>query len=117
MKNRPRKWTHWPPVAAGVLFCLSGCEETAKPPAQAHVPQIALPSQEASVFPLPINAHRTLAFRGLRVPNDSDRLAEDAQAAFDAGETDYKAGHLVKAREEFDSALDELLTSGVDLEA
>jgi membrane-bound lytic murein transglycosylase D len=118
MNNFLRDRLRWLTVAAGVLVCLSGCEETAKPPVQVHAPQISLPSQDSAVFPLPINAqHRTLALPGLPVPNDAERLAQDAQAAFDAGEADYRAGHLVKAREEFDAALDELLTSGVDLEA
>ena len=53
----------------------------------------------------------------LQTPNGAEKLAADSQAAFEAGETDFKAGRLGKAREEFDDALDQLLASGYDLEA
>jgi membrane-bound lytic murein transglycosylase D len=50
-------------------------------------------------------------------PNGIDWLAAQSQAAFDAGEQDFRAGRLGKAREEFDEALDELLASGFDIDA
>ena len=53
----------------------------------------------------------------LQAPNGAQQFAADAQAAFDAGEQDFRAGHLEKARQEFDAALDELLTSGLDLDS
>jgi membrane-bound lytic murein transglycosylase D len=117
MKYCPRKSMVWPFVAAGVLFCLAGCEESAKAPVQVHAPQIALPAQDASLAPLPLDAQiKSLAPLMLQAPDGVERLAADAQAAFDSGEQDFRAGHLAKAREEFDEALDELLTSGFDLE-
>jgi len=53
----------------------------------------------------------------LPAPNSVERVAAESQAAFDAGEQDFRAGHLGKAREEFDEALDGLLAGGFDLEA
>jgi membrane-bound lytic murein transglycosylase D len=57
-----------------------------------------------------------------QLPLDASRgrlpqLAASSRAAFDAGEQDFHAGFLGKAREEFDVALDQLLASGFDLEA
>jgi len=118
MKSYPRKFLLWPVVAAGVCLSLAGCEESAKKPAQVHPPQIAVPVQEASLAPLPINSeHRIVPALDLQAPDGAQQLARDAQAAFDAGEQDFRAGHLEKARQEFDTALDELLTSGLDLDS
>jgi membrane-bound lytic murein transglycosylase D len=50
-------------------------------------------------------------------PNGMEWLAVQTQAAFDAGEADFRAGRLGKAREEFDQALDQLLASGFDIDA
>jgi membrane-bound lytic murein transglycosylase D len=118
MKSCSQKWTLWPAVAAGIVFCLAGCDESAKKPAQVRPPEITVPVQEGSLAPLPINpGHRTVTPLMLQAPEGAKQLAADAQAAFDAGEEDFRAGRLEKAREEFDAALDGLLTSGVDLEA
>jgi len=85
---------------------------------QVRPAQIALPSQEQVQPSLPINAqHKAVAPLVLQNPNGPERLAAESQAAFDAGEQDFKAGHLGKAREEFDEALDQLLASGFDLDA
>ena len=67
--------------------------------------------------PLPVNAQ----LKGVppvvsAAPDGTDRLEAESQAAFDAGERDFRAGHLGKSREEFDQALDQLLASGFDLE-
>jgi membrane-bound lytic murein transglycosylase D len=109
---------HWLIVAAGVLLCVGGCEESAKTPAHVRPPEIAVPVEQASLAPLPINSeHKILTSLMMQAPDGANQLAADAQAAFDAGEQDFHAGHLEKARAEFDDALDELLTSGFDLEA
>ena len=118
MKSHPRKFILWPIVAAGVCLCLAGCDDSAKKPAQVRPPQISVPVQEGALAPLPINSeHRILTSLTMQAPDGANQLAGDVQAAFDAGEEDFRAGHLEKAREEFDDALDELLTSGYDLEA
>ncbi len=119
MVNRFQKSAGWLFVAAGVLFGLAGCEDSAKTPAQVRPPQIALPSQDQVQPSLPINAeHKVVTPLVIQAAADGpDQLAARSQAAFDAGEQDFQAGHLGKAREEFDEALDQLLASGLDLDA
>ncbi len=116
MVNRALKPASWLFVVAGVVFGLAGCEDTAKPPVQVRPTQIALPAQEP-VPQLPVSAQQKAPTPLAVQPADGvERLATESQAAFDAGEQDYKAGHLGKAREEFDEALDQLLASGYDLD-
>jgi membrane-bound lytic murein transglycosylase D len=118
MKYRAQKTGFWLFAAAGVLFGLAGCEDSAKTPVQVRPPQIALPSQDQVVSPLPLNAqHKYLMPLAIQAPNGVEQLAAESQAAFEAGEQDFQAGHLGKAREEFDEALDQLLASGFDLDA
>lgn len=45
----------------------------------------------------------------------SDLLLSYSMWAFEAGQRDYRAGHLTKARQEFDLAIDSLLGSGLDI--
>ena len=97
---------------------MAGCEDSAKTPVQVRPAQIALPQQDQIVPALPLNAqHKVLTPLSIQRPDGPEQLAADSQAAFDAGEQDFQAGHLGKAREEFDQALDELLASGYDLDA
>jgi membrane-bound lytic murein transglycosylase D len=105
-------------LAAGVVFGLAGCEDSAKRPVQVRPAQISLPSQEQALPALPINAqHKFVTPLMMESPDAVERLVANSQAAFDAGEQDFQAGHLGKAREEFDVALDALLASGYDLDA
>jgi membrane-bound lytic murein transglycosylase D len=105
-------------LAAGVVLGLAGCEDSAKAPVQVRPAEIALPTQPQEMPQLPLNAqHKSIRPLMLQAPDDSGSLAERSQAKFEAGEQDFKAGHLVKAREEFDDALDQLLASGRDLDA
>jgi membrane-bound lytic murein transglycosylase D len=118
MGNRARKSVHWILIASGVLFGLTGCEDSAKTPVQVRPTQITLPSQDQVLPPLPVNAqHKILVPLVVPAPNGAEHVAAESQAAFEAGEQDFQAGHLGKAREEFDKALDQLLASGFDLDA
>jgi membrane-bound lytic murein transglycosylase D len=105
-------------AAAGIVFTLAGCDDSAKAPMQVRPAQIALPSQNQELPSLPINAqHKSLLPLVIQSPDRAEELAAESQAAFEAGEQDFQAGHLGKAREEFDRALDRLLASGYDLDA
>jgi len=118
MGYRAQKSAFWLFIAIAVFIGLTGCEESAKTPVQVRPPQIILPSQDPVQPPLPLNAqHKILTPLVTQAPDGPDRLAAESQAAFDAGEQDFQAGHLGKAREEFDKALDQLLASGLDLDA
>ena len=73
-------------------------------------PQIAAPAIQEPLPALPVNAQRKYILPlAPSAPDGPERLLARSQAAFNAGEQDFKAGHLGKAREEFDQALDELL--------
>ena len=107
-------------LAAGLFAGLVGCEDSARHPVQVRPTQIAPPTVRESwpPIPLPLDPRRgrikPLVALG---PNGIDWLAAQSQAAFDAGEEDFRAGRLGKAREEFDRALDQLLASGFDIDA
>ena len=118
MGHRRQNSAFWLLISFGVLAGFSGCGDSAKTPVQVRPPQIALPVQEEPIPPLPVNSgHKAPLPLPLAPPNGAERLAAQSQAAFDAGEQDFRAGHLSKAREEFDAALDLLLASGYDLDA
>ncbi|HEX4642391.1 MAG TPA: hypothetical protein VH161_02950, partial [Candidatus Acidoferrales bacterium] len=117
MLNRAQKSVSLLFVAACVAFGGAGCNDTAKTPVQARPVQIALPPQPQVAPPPPVAAeHKVVAPPAVQAPTSAEALAASSQAAFDAGEQDFKAGHLGKAREEFDQALDQLLASGYDLD-
>ncbi|HET8923481.1 MAG TPA: transglycosylase SLT domain-containing protein [Candidatus Acidoferrum sp.] len=111
-------------VAASVILMaggMLGCEDAAKKPAQAHVPQLSpaakTAAQVAAELPLlPIvNAPRRQYVRLLPpIPDAKDYLIQKVQEKFAAGEQNFKAGHLEAARKDFDDAVDWMLESGYD---
>ena len=120
MSHRGQKSTLGLLVVAGVLVFLLGCGDSVRNPVQVRPIQIAPPTERESwpPIPLPLDTHRgrtrpLVAF----APNGIEWLAVQTHAAFDAGEEDFRAGRLGKAREEFDQALDQLLASGFDIDA
>jgi membrane-bound lytic murein transglycosylase D len=105
-------------VVVAVLAVFAGCDDSVRRTVQVKPVQIASPSAQKEPLPdLPLNAGgRSIRVLTLLAPNGAEWIAAQSQAAFDAGETDFRAGHLGKAREEFDDSLDILLASGFDLE-
>lgn len=121
-------------IAAVFLFT-AGCDDAAKRIAQSRPPAIQ-PStyqqaQQTSATPPQSNtASKQSALSGLplrRVPatlvslapppvSASEFLYAYAKTEFDAGQTEYQAGHLASARKSFDLALDAMLASGLDIE-
>ncbi len=99
-------------LALALVACEGGPKHKvqARPPAQSQIDlRFSLPAE-----PLPLRAlDRLTAPLGPRPASVEDLLFERAQALFRAGEEHYRAGHLEKARREFDRAIDELLGSGV----
>lgn len=99
------------------MALLAGCDDSARRPIEAHTVQIAVPPQAEIVQPLPIETHAAPVPDVAPVkPNGIDALVAQSTAAFDAGEVDFRAGHLDKARDEFDQSLDMLLSSGFDVD-
>src|SRR5438309_4461707 len=102
--------------AAALLLGLAGCEESARRPIQARPQEVAPPAE--ALGPLPLDSPRAHgAWLTPLPPSGAELLAAQVEAAFQSGEQNYKAGHLGKARQDFDRALDALLTSGYDLQA
>jgi membrane-bound lytic murein transglycosylase D len=117
MGFRAQKSASWLLAAAGLFAGFTGCEDSVRTPARVVPAQIALPVQSEPLPPLPVNAKlKNSLLLGISSPDGTQRLAAQSQAAFDAGEQDFRAGFLGKAREEFDQALDLLLASGFDIE-
>lgn len=111
-------------VAVICFACAMGCDDATHNTVQARPAKIA-PVQTASqpspqfartLAPLPLPANpKALALMQTPPPFNLDLLLSYAQWEFDAGQLDYRAGHLAKARQEFDLAVDSLLGSGVEI--
>lgn len=71
-------------------------------PALSGLPLRRVPASLPTLAPAPVSA--------------SEFLYAYAKTEFDAGQTEYKAGHLASARKSFDLALDAMLASGLDIE-
>jgi len=104
-------------LALALVLGLAGCEESARRAIQVRPPEIPV-SIPVDLGPLPVDAQRAqVPALLLQPPHGVEILVQKVEAVFQAGEQNYKAGHLVKARREFDQAVDWLLSSGYDLEA
>jgi membrane-bound lytic murein transglycosylase D len=110
-------WAALMVCVAVALSVLGGCEESVRNAVRVQPVQIAVPAVETPPPELPIKPRpgTEVALR-IMAPDGVNWLVKQTQAAFEAGEQDYRAGHLVKAREEFDQALDQLLASGFDID-
>jgi membrane-bound lytic murein transglycosylase D len=109
-------------LLAGVLaLTLAGCEQAARRPVVSR-PGPNLTPTTASSDPA---AGQPAAETAAQLPvapqapalNGVERLAKQVETTFEAGEKEYKDGHLSSAREQFDRALDLLLESGFDVQA
>jgi membrane-bound lytic murein transglycosylase D len=108
-------------VGCAPLLMLTGCPQDqaaapGKAPAQATAPALATgPSGNAaqvgqSATPAPAQTADTAA-KAAKV----QQLINKAETAYRSGVDNYRAGHLDEARLDFDSAVDLMLTSGMDL--
>lgn len=104
------------PVCALLVLAFSGCTPTdtaaapARPPAQATAPPLPAP-----VTPQPTPA---------AAPTQSNaeqqqvrQLIAQVEAAYAAGDADYRKGMLAEAKIQFDRAVDLMLSSGLDIKA
>ncbi len=102
---------------------VAGCDDAGRHPVAVRPSPIQASSSVAASAPQ--SPSEPLPFRqgvanlpGLLTPPPSavDVLIAYAQSQFEAGQQDYRAGHLTKARHDFDQAVDAMLESGLDLE-
>lgn len=104
-------------IAAIVLLCglcAAGCADTARNAVMVRPPTIQ--AAAPGIGPLPLNSRRGPVGLSTKAPDGDVLLARAVNASFEAGEADYRAGHLDKARQEFDQSLEVLLSSGYDLQ-
>jgi membrane-bound lytic murein transglycosylase D len=100
---------------------LAGCpQENAsapgKTPAQATAPAIAAgPNKAAAEQSSRTAAPPAQSSDAVAKAAKVQQLINNAEAAYRSGVDNYRAGHLDAARQDFDSAVDLLLTSGIDL--
>jgi membrane-bound lytic murein transglycosylase D len=110
-------------LAAICLLAAAGCDDAAKNAVQVKPPEITPAQAVAQATPprkIPDPLPLTPLPPGLvslepALPSSVDQILSYAQWAFEAGQQDYRAGHLTKARQEFDLAVDTLLGSGLDV--
>ena len=98
---------------------LASCEskeakKSAKPPMQAlaPIPQQPVPTPSAAPTPSPVESVQTT-----EKPDAAAQTIAEAEKAFEAGQTDYKAGHLDAAKEDFNHAVDILMQGPVDIKS
>ncbi len=110
-------------LAAALSMWLAGCQETAKHPVQVR-PNVAVPTPphadrtERLPLPWPPRPESLRLAELITVPQPAiDALIHNVQASFEAGKRDYRAGNLDSARENFNRAVDLLMTSGIDLQS
>src|SRR6266436_796039 len=108
-------------TASALLFSavLLGCEDAGKKPVQARVPALAPATTQQAPVELPLlpivnPPHRHYVRLLPAVPAGKDYLIQKVKEKFTSGEQNFKAGHLEKARKDFDDAVDWMLESGYD---
>jgi membrane-bound lytic murein transglycosylase D len=117
---------------AGVLsmICMlafAGCDDATRNSTQVRPPEIkAAPEQAAKasqpasatlLYPLPLlpRAGVSMTLLGPQPDSGLDLILSYAQWYFEAGQRDFRAGHLAKARQEFDLSVDTMIGSGFDV--
>src|SRR6202046_1536154 len=109
-------------VGCAPLVMLAGCPQDkssapGKAPVQATAPTLAAgPSGSPRQAMQPAEAAAQTADAAAKAAK-VQQLINKAEAAYRSGVDNYRAGHLDAARLDFDSAVDLMLTSGMDLKA
>jgi membrane-bound lytic murein transglycosylase D len=95
-----------------VALVLNGCAPSKKAPVN-QPPQATAPAVVAPVVPAPAPTPPQPTAEELKVK----QLIQQVEAAYAAGEADYRHGSLPEAKVEFDRAVDLMLASGIDIRA
>ncbi len=109
-------------VSCAPLVMLAGCPNNqaaapGKTPAQATVPAIGAAGTGTSGQARQTVDSAAQAADAAAKAAKVQQLINKAEAAYRSGVDNYRAGHLDAARLDFDSAVDLMLTSGMDLKA
>jgi membrane-bound lytic murein transglycosylase D len=119
LEKTARRWALV--VGCAPLVMLAGCpqDQAAAPgkmPAQATAPTIAAGTNgSAGQAGQPTESAAQQAAEAAAKAAKVQQLINKAEAAYRSGVDNYRAGHLDAARLDFDSAVDLILTSGIDL--
>ncbi len=104
-------------LAAALGAGLASCDLSSKRHVKSRPPEMAPQPSLPPAQDIPVYAQRARSVSLTPPPPEAvDVLLERVEAALRAGESSYKAGHLEKARQEFDRAVDWILLSGIDLD-
>jgi membrane-bound lytic murein transglycosylase D len=102
-------------TACAPLALLAGCPQekpdSAATPAQATAPALPDPAATAQSGPSAATSAQQTAANAAR----AQQLVNQVEATYRSGVDNYRAGHLDAARQDFDLAVDTMLTSGLDL--
>src|SRR5262245_30296036 len=97
------------PACLGIVLAVTGCEEKkpvkATPPKAAQAPAIVAPPAP----PPPVKATEPARVDPVQV------LLDQAQHEYEAGQANYKAGHLEAAKANFDRAVSMMMQSPLDI--
>jgi membrane-bound lytic murein transglycosylase D len=116
MQNR-LTWLMAGGLVAALSAGLAGCDQSSKRQVKSRPPEMAPQPPPPPVGQVPVDTRRAQSKPLTPPPPEAvEVLLERVEAAFQAGEASYKAGHLEKARREFDRAVDWVLLSGIDLD-
>jgi membrane-bound lytic murein transglycosylase D len=117
-------------LSLACLLGFAGCDDATHNAAQVRPPEIkAAPDQSGAqgaasqatkdpfLYPLPFLPRPNHSISLLEPPPESglNLILSYAQWYFEAGQQDYRAGHLAKARQEFNLAVDTIIGSGFDI--
>ena len=107
-------------VACAPLVVLAGCPQDpaaapGKVPAQATAPAMAPAPSGTPVQAGQATASAAQAADAAAKAAKVQQIINRAEASYRSGVDNYRAGHLDAARLDFDSAVDSMLTSGMDL--
>jgi membrane-bound lytic murein transglycosylase D len=116
-RNLVRRWALV--VSCAPLAMLIGCpqDKTTAPgavPAQATAPPITGSTASAGQAGQPVTSSTQMPDTAAKAAK-VQQLINQAEAAYRSGVDNYRTGHLDAARLDFDSAVDLMLTSGMDL--
>jgi membrane-bound lytic murein transglycosylase D len=102
-----------------LAMALGGCAPSNPPRTQSsRQPQAtAPPISPPAPAPVPAAAAPAAAAQSTAEQKRVAQLIQQVEAAYKAGEADYRKGQLPQAKTEFDHAVDLMLTSGIDIKS
>ena len=101
--------------ALGLAVVLAGCGPSQPAPSPAAMPQATAPPLKPTVPAQPSSAAAPQP--SLTEQQRVTQLIQQVEAAYAAGDADYKRGDLPAAKVQFDRAVDMMMMSGIDINA